>query len=418
MRDLKYHYKKYNLSLDAEDDKVRILKFDLVFPNDTFIRVLAQSYTTAAGSRHAVTLWDELWGVNLEERKRMWDEMTPIPTVNNSLRIVTTYAGFVNESDLLWELYLRGVGKEEHDDGQGELIPEMVGLPCWKSGGQFTLWSHDPIMPWHTDSFLEKELMENRPAMYLRLWENRWVTTHEEFIPIEWWDTSIKMERPADGWIDHPYHAYPVSIGVDAGVKRDCTAIVGVTYDSKRGKVIQLFHQIWTPKSNDPIDLDETAMKYLIDHSKQYKIVSICCDPSQLLQIMTNMRKLGLPVREFTQNSSIMIDASQALYDTLRYKNFETYKEDEMRSHIQNAIAKVDGRGFRIVRDKSNRSARRPMDAAVALAMATYDAIQRMKVNMDVPIIIESPFSDMAEWKDRNPKDDFGWQFRSVSYDG
>ena len=53
-------------------------------------------------------------------------------------------------------------------------------------------------MPWQTDEYYESQMTSNRPAAYLRLHLNQWVTSHEEFIPIDWWDRASRIyEGPA-----------------------------------------------------------------------------------------------------------------------------------------------------------------------------------------------------------------------------
>ena len=45
--------------------------------------------------------YDELWGYTSESSTPIWEELTPVPTRRNSIRLVTTYAGFEGESQLL-----------------------------------------------------------------------------------------------------------------------------------------------------------------------------------------------------------------------------------------------------------------------------------------------------------------------------
>lgn len=63
--------------------------------------------------------YDELWGSTSESSRRLWDELTPVPTRRNSIRFITTYAGWEGESTLLWDLFKQVVGRDEHPDGQG-----------------------------------------------------------------------------------------------------------------------------------------------------------------------------------------------------------------------------------------------------------------------------------------------------------
>src|SRR5215468_4679985 len=75
------------------------------------IAALASDYAGAAGSNPTISSFDELWGYTSESARRLWDEMVPVPTRKVSCRLVTTYAGFEGESELLQELYKRGTAQ-------------------------------------------------------------------------------------------------------------------------------------------------------------------------------------------------------------------------------------------------------------------------------------------------------------------
>ncbi len=396
-RDIKFHFEQENERIKVErrttKNYYKITQYRIDFPNGTFIQALAQSYKSVAGSRHALTLWDELWGVTNELSRRTWDEMTPIPTVTNSVRFISTYAGFENESDLLWELYLRGVGKEEHDNGRGEKIEVLKDLPCWKNGKLFTYWAHEGQMPWQTQEYYDEQMASERPAAFLRLHYNQWVTSHESFIPIEWWDAAAKIyQANANLWSDHPFRNWPITIGVDAGVKRDSTALVGVGYDSQRAKVGIVFHEVWSPSKGDQVDLDATVEKRLLELYNKYNVVSVVYDPTHLIQTMLRLKRRGLPTRDFTQNVPNMTSASQLLYDLFKNKNLEAYPDDILRRHIQMAVAESSSRGFRIV--KSTTSKAHQVDGAIAMAMACYEAVSRGGADISIPVRITSPYSD------------------------
>jgi hypothetical protein len=91
-----------------------------------------------------------------------------------------------------------------------------------------------------------------------------------------------------------------------------------------------------------------------------------------------------------------MTSASQLLYDLFKNKNFEAYQDDEYRRHIQMAVAETNSRGFRIVKNKVSR--RHFIDAAIATAMAAYEAVNSGGVDISIPVIIASPFSDATAW--------------------
>lgn len=424
-KDLTYHFN--------HREGIKVLKDRIVLPNGTVVQVLPKNYTSNAGGRHSLVVWDELWGAVSDNDYRRYDELTPIPTIPHSLQLVTSYAGFYGESQLLYDLYLNAVGKEENEDGKGELIEEFDGLPCYRNGNAFfAYWDHEPRMPWQTPEYYASQARTMRDSAYIRLHENRWVTSNEVFFPIEWWDKGveaftdychnwlesrempIKDPQSADVWLNHPYIKSPVYVAVDTGMKHDCTAIVGVTTDPSEGKGIILFHKIWTPVDGEVLDLDDTVKPYLIEMNKKYNIAEITCDPSQMLQTMVELRSIGLPVTEFTQSESNMIAASQALFDLLHDQNLWSYGSDELREHLQNAIALHTSRGFRIVKDKSNRRmARKKVDAAIAMAMAFYKALGNMDFDAGEVIMIESPFGEYTSTSYVSPEErNIPWQLR------
>ncbi len=400
-RDIKYHFEQRILEgvySDRSQDSnfCKITQYRIDMPNGTFIQVLGQSYKSVAGSRHSLTLWDELWGSTTEYDRRVWDEMVPIPTVTNSLRFISTYAGFENESDLLWEMYLRGVGDDEHDKGQGKRVNGMEDLPVWENGKLFTYWNHEPTMPWQTPEYYEEQMQSERPSAFLRLHMNQWVTSQETFLPVEWVDSAMKSyTASADLWVEHPFKFWPVTMAIDAGVKQDCTAITVVGYDAQRAKVGLAHHKIWIPTDGHQIDLDEVE-KYIIDLYNRFTVASIVYDPTHLLQMMSRLKNKGLPVREFDQTVGHMTNASQLLFDLFKNRNMEMYPADDLRRHLQMAVAQTTERGFRIVKNKSNK--RNHIDGAVSLAMACYEAVSNGGVDISIPVTMASPYSDMTDY--------------------
>jgi phage terminase large subunit-like protein len=412
MKDVKHHVKMVNQYSDIDSDPIKVIAHKIVYPNDTTIQALSTNYKTVAGSRHGLVLVDELHGATSEDSRRLWEEMTPIPTVPNSLRVVTTYAGFLGESMLLWDLYKNGVGDDEYDEGKGIRIEELGDLPCWRNGKQFTYWDHEPRMPWQTPDYYQEQLNILRPAQYLRLHENQWVSTHETFIPIEWWDKAAKaFPGQADLYLEHPYRRSTVFIGVDGAIKKDCLAVVGVTFDPAKGKIALLFHKIWTPHPGDPLDLEATLETYLLKQKTLYTIGEVAYDPAQILQSMLRLKTMGIPTFEFIQHPNNMLKASQSLFDAFRGGNMLAYPDEECKQHIQNSVALEDGRGFRIVKDTRNKTIFKPQDFTIALAMAVHRAIINLGSSSTRTVYIESPFSDMRTRESQKVKA-LPWMFQ------
>lgn len=396
MKAIKYDARHHGLGDDC------VHKYDIQYPSTTVTQVLSSHYTSAAGGQQALTLWDELWGYLTEKSQRLWEEMTPIPTEKLGLRVVVTYAGWENESQLLWDLYessvINGIRLKE----------EFPNLPCYtnQSKTMFVYWDHEPRMPWQTPEYYEQQLHELRPVNFRRLHLNQWGSAQDQFIDPDDYTACEVLETPLMYRPDSPFYTHPISVGVDVGVKRDTSAVVGVYYnrttekneEGKSEEKITLgvaFHKIWTPPKGEELNLENTVEAYLKEICKMFTISNIYYDPTHLYRSMQTLRVEGLPVTEFTQTIPNMVKASTALYEVIRFQVLSVYPDSELRNHIKFAAAKAHGSGFRIIK---NPDMPRPVDGAIAMAMAVYDAVQRGGEDTSEEQVIESPYSDCTAY--------------------
>ena len=215
------------------------------------ITAIPSNFAGAAGGNQNIVVFDESWAYVSERSRRLWDEMVPPPTRKIGVRLTTTYAGFTGESTLLEELYARGMA-------QPEVAPDL------RAGdGMLFFWSHTPIAPRQTESWLAEMRRSLRPNAYLRLVENRFVGSESSFIDLQSWDACVDpAAKPvlADRLMS-------VWIGVDASVKHDLAAIVAVTWDDNKPRLVA--HRVFQPKPDDPIDFEAAVEKTLHDFSKE-----------------------------------------------------------------------------------------------------------------------------------------------------
>ena len=332
----------------------------------------------------------------------MWAEMTPPPSVPNSMRVVVTYAGFEAESDQLMDLYNLCFKREQGELVNGEPVPELSDITnsrgesvCRRNGSTFVYWDTEARMPWQTPEYLQEQQMTLRPVDFLRMHRNTWVSSSESFIPVELWDRAAShLSGPLIIQKDNPLRTLPISIGVDIGLKHDCSALVGTYYNPNTRRVGIAFHRIWTPppaRDEEILDLEYTVEMELQKLWKTFQVAAVGYDPTQFQRSATSMRRAGLPMIEFPQTQGNMILATQALYDLLKSDTLDAYQDPELRDHIRYASADTNARGFRLVK---GRNAKYKIDAAVALAMSVYLSIQGGGVDTSRPIVILSPFSD------------------------
>jgi phage terminase large subunit-like protein len=321
------------------------------------ITALASDYAGAAGSNPTITVFDELWGYTSERSHRLWDEMVPVPTRKVSVRLTTTYAGYTGESDLLEGLYKRAIAGEQ-------IAPSLYRAP-----GLLAAWYHEPIAPWQNQNWLEQMRSTLRPNAFIRMIENRFVTTESSFIEMSWWSACTNAEL-------HPVAADPnleIWVGVDASVKRDSTAIVAVTWDDDAKQVRLIRHFIFQPSPQEPLDFEATIERTLRELCRSFDVREIRFDPYQMQSTAQRLTRLRLPMAEFPQSVPNLTEASTNLYELIKGRNLAVYPDAEIRLAISRAVAIETSRGWRIAKEKASHN----IDVVVALGMAALGAMDQ-----------------------------------------
>ena len=303
-------------------------------------------------------------GYTSESSIRLWEELTPVPTRKNSIRFITTYAGFEGESKLLWDLYKQVVSKDEHPEGQGERIHPDLPIYANRQARLFAYWDHEPRMPWQTREYYESQRKTLRHNTYLRLHENRWTTGEESFVSAELWDSAVEpMLRPEP--------TGSLFIGVDAAIKHDCAAIVAVKYSEHDSRLVLADHRIIKP-GIEGINLEATVEFYLRRSQYGTEILRILCDPYQMQRSIQTLTEAGLPIEEFNQTLPNLTLATETLLSALTNRNLRLYRADDLRSHVLNAVAVESPRGIRLAKERQSAK----IDGCVALSFAVLAATQ------------------------------------------
>ncbi len=344
-----------------------ILQKQITLSNATVIKALASDASGSAGSNHGLTSWDELWGYVSEGSVRLYEELTPVPTRTNSIRFITTYAGWEGESKLLWDLYKQAVGPEEHPEGQGERIHPDLPVYVNLAARVFAYWDHTPRLPWQTPEYYASQKKNLRPGTFTRLHENRWTTAVSVFLTPELWEPCVEPEHtPLPPVISE---RIPLFVGVDAGIKSDNAAVVAVYWQGDRLAIGA--HRIWRPSKEHPLDIEATIEAYLEDLNSRYLLEKVLCDPYQLHRTITTLKAKGLPIEEFPQTQANTTRMGQGLWDLLQSRNLLAYPSEELRDQALATVAVENPRGWRIAKEKASRK----IDAIVALSMAAVAAV-------------------------------------------
>lgn len=333
--------------------EAHITQRGVVFENGTKIIALASDYKGAAGANHDLAVFDELWGFVSESARRLYEEMTPVPT-KESTRLVVTYAGFLNESELLHELYQTGMS--------GERI--FLDLPCYRNGRIFLYWDTEARMPWQTEEYYEEQRKTLRPNQFRRLHENAWVAAESQFIAIEKWEACVNSElSPAE-----PNREISICVGVDASVKRDYTAVVAVTKLSD-DTIRLVHHRLWKPLRGE-INFAEVE-RYILWLHENFHVNVVRYDPFQFASSAQRLSAQRVSLEEYPQTQTNLTEAGSLLYELIDSQRLEVYPDADFRQQIQNVVAVETTRGFRIAKEESGRK----IDLIAALSFACVAAL-------------------------------------------
>jgi phage terminase large subunit-like protein len=344
-------------------EKADIQKLTIRFDNDTVIKAIPSDYAGEAGANQGLVSYDELWGFMLEKSKRLYEELTPVPTRKNSIRFISTYAGWENESVLLQDLYDR-IFDKQGGVKPGVKRPLGEDFPVYTVGDLFVYWDHEPRMPWQTPEYYESQRADLRTNTFLRLHENRWVSNESSLFDMEEWDACTDPEhRPP-----LPNKGIRLFVGCDASTKKDRSAVVSVY---RSGNLIHLGpFRTWQPTKDTPMDLEATMETYIRELGKGYTVVECRYDPWQLHRSATTLKKAGIKMIEFPQTVSNLTDIGQAVYDAVKHRSLKLYSDTELRREAAFAVAKETARGIQIIKLKRGHK----IDAIVALATSVCAA--------------------------------------------
>lgn len=347
-----------------------------------FLKSIPVDYAGEAGSNPLASMWDELWGVDRESQRRLWDEMTPPPTRRNAFRFVATYAGFWNESDLLRDLFERIVGKPGSRTRRKNRIHPT--LPLYVQGKSIAYWDEGieaRRMPWQTEAYYKSEKNKNRPEMFNRIHMNLWQTHAEAFIKPEQWDALERHTRAVPN-----SEGYPVYITVDAAHKRDTCFAVAVEVlpeftTNGRRKVRVVDMAVWRPVPGQRVVVPEdTALPWVRRGIESWNVKAVGFDPAHFETPAQRLRDEypTLDVIDITQSVANLTRVGQSLYDAVGYQALVVFPESEtdedaLRSHVLNAVARQTPTGYRVVKDDKDNK----IDGAVALGMGLMLASER-----------------------------------------
>jgi phage terminase large subunit-like protein len=210
------------------------------------------------------------------------------------------------------------------------LAQQTVGDDLYAGDGILMFWTHRPIAPWQTESWIEQMRRQLRANQFLRMIENRFVTSESSFVDLDHWDACVDQALTpmvAD-------RELPIWIGIDASVKQDSTAIVAVTWDQDAQKVRLVSHRIFQPSPDDPLDFEATIEETVLDLAKRFQVRQVLFDPFQMVAVAQQLRRADIPIEELPQSSGNLTMIGQGLYDLINGHNLSVYPDGPPRLAI------------------------------------------------------------------------------------
>lgn len=360
-------------------------KTEVTLPNNTRIEAVPCDAAGEAGAQPLFIVYSELWGFDTEGKKRLFSEMTIPPTLyGHAMRWIESYAGFTGVSELLEGLYQTGVINGTPHPKFKDLRSSLSDNGDYvvftnEAAGIFCYWDHEPRMLWQSQDYYSQEAAVLSAPEFARIHRNQWVSPVDAFIQPTMWE-AVKKDLPP--LIDK--HT-PVVLGVDGAISNDYAAIVGVTRDPDDDTQIAVrFCYIFTPtKSGGNIKISETVEPKIRELCERFHVVCVAYDAYQLQDMAQRLRKDGTAwMYQFSQGADRAI-ADKALYD--RVLNRTLWWDDDgdglpslgsnvpsLYQHVTQAGAKVLNGKLRLEKLSDNSK----IDAAVALSMAAYQAMQ------------------------------------------
>jgi phage terminase large subunit-like protein len=357
---------KYAVEHGPLNSHSKVYRDVIELDNNSLITAVPADWQSAAGGNFYAVIFDELHAWTYEGQRRLFDEMLIPPTQPHGVRWMSSYAGWLGESELLLEWWNRSLNGAKisdlpiyHNADASLLAFVDVGEQSWR-------------MPWMDPKYIAEVKESERPNTFRRLWLNEWVTNESQFLPEGAWDACLSKEvKPLS------HTGGKLIFGADASTTRDLTALVGCEWNLDTGTIDVRYVKTWKPVKlagirfgKPTVDLSDTIGAEILRLHAEGCVDSVYYDPYQLHSIAVDLEKAGIRMIELPQTTG-RIEADQALYDAVISKAIRHYGDPTLNEHMRNAVAIETPRGFRLAKEKTSLK----IDAAVALSMAHYGAI-------------------------------------------
>lgn len=379
------HYIRRAIELNPKlKAKYSIRGYRITAPSGSYIEAVPIDPSGEAGGNADAVCFSELWGAAEEAKQHMWSEMTVPPGKHGKAwRWVESYAGFIEESQLLYSLYELGV-KHGRKLWPGRTYPTTDGpeteieVYVNDTARMLCYWGTVPRVPDQTKVYYSAESSVLLPNEFERMHRNQWTSNTATFIPMEWW---YACRRKDEEWPEIDKKHQSVIISMDAATTNDNFGLLmACRHPVFTTEVVILYSQKWAPdpytRKIDYTGTEENPGPVMVVERlvKEYNVVQICYDPFQLHDLSMRMKQRGLAwMKAFNQQGDRAMADSQ-LRDLIRDRRIWHRGDKDLTDHLQNSNAKIDDQDSKIRLIK--RVDHLKIDLAVALSMCCHELLR------------------------------------------
>jgi phage terminase large subunit-like protein len=344
-------------------------------------RVVSAEAYTKEGLNPSGVIFDEL---HVQPNRELWDVMRlGSGTRRQPLVVAITTAGYDVEGTICGEVYRHGKKVQS-----GEIADPSFFFRWWEPKRADCDW-RDPSVWFEANpalgDFLRLDALEDDARklpenVFRRYHLNSWTTTVDAWLPYGSWEACRDDALDLDA-------SLPVKVGIDVALYNDSTAVV--TAQKRAGRTI-VRAKVWEnpyPEGHSQRDSWELNIFEVEDYLRELyqRFPAPACevdgeikagpefdfDPAFFHRSANVLAGEGLAMVRFSQHDSLMVPASQTLYQLIVEGNLAHDGDPILARHIGNAVADQKPRGWRLTKPKGSR---RKIDAAIACAIAAYQA--------------------------------------------
>jgi len=355
-------------------------------PGARLRRVAAVAGTNDGQNIHAV-ICDELHEWRGIRGRQVWNVLTNGTGARRQpLVLQITTAGWDRET-VCYEQYEYGrrVASGEIDDPRYLFVwyaaPEHTDYrdpEAWRiANPSFGVTVHE--------DFFRDQLTKKSESTFRRYFLNQWVASEELWLPSGAWDL-CRVDEVWD-WDERE----PVFVGVDTSVRHDATAVVVGQW---RGDRLYVRARVWEPPvgpdgSADPewrIPEDEVEDE-IRSLAQALRVERIRSDWFHMNLLAQRLLDSGLPVEWVPHNTERMGPATAVTTEMILSRILAHDGDPVLARHVRNAAVRQSVHGPVLTKGR----AKRPMDAAIALALvcqaAAWSRGKREEPASRVPIL-------------------------------